>query len=307
MMTDNYNLYNINNNLSNINNSLLNINNNSLLNNNNNSLSNTSCNNCGKIGHIFQNCKYPITSVGIIAFRKNKERKYEYLMIRRKDTIGFMEFIRGKYQLYNKSYIKNIMSEMTNLEKHKILTMDFHNLWNDIWNNNIEFQFRAEETSARDKFETLKNGYTSVDGKYNIVSLLNEINTNWEEQEWGFPKGRHNNHEKDIICALREFEEETGYNKSSFKIIQNIIPFEEIFTGSNYKSYKHKYFLAMFTGDDDVVVANKDINTFHNFEVSKMEWKNYEEALKSIRSYNLEKIEILQRVDKILNDYKINC
>ena len=296
-MTDTYNLPNINNNS--LSNSLPNINNSLLL--------NISCNNCGKNGHMFQNCKYPITSVGIIAFRKNKEGNYEYLMICRKDTIGYMEFIRGKYHLYNKSYIKNIMSEMTNLEKNKILTMDFHNLWNDIWNNNIEFQFRAEETSAKDKFETLKNGYTSsVDGKYNIASLLNEINTNWDEQEWGFPKGRHNNHEKDIICALREFEEETGYNKSLFKIIQNIIPFEEIFTGSNYKSYKHKYFLAMFTGENNDAVANEHINTFHNFEVSKMKWKNYDEALKSIRPYNLEKIEILQRVHKILNDYKIN-
>ena len=126
-MTDTYNLPNINNNS--LSNSLPNINNSLLL--------NISCNNCGKNGHMFQNCKYPITSVGIIAFRKNKEGKYEYLMIRRKDTIGFMEFVRGKYQLYNKSYIKNIMAEMTNLEKHKILTMDFHNLWNDIWNNNI--------------------------------------------------------------------------------------------------------------------------------------------------------------------------
>ena len=60
----------------------------------------------------------------------------------------------------------------------------------------------------------------------------------------------------------------------------------------------------MFTRDDNR--DNEHINTFHNFEVSKMEWKNYEEAIKSIRSYNLEKIDILQRVDKILNDYKIN-
>ena len=32
--------------------------------------------------------------------------------------------------------------------------------------------------------------------------------------------------------------------ESSFEIIQNILPFEEYFTGSNLKSYKHKYYLA---------------------------------------------------------------
>ena len=31
---------------------------------------NQNCSNCGKNGHLFQQCKYPITSVGIIAFRK---------------------------------------------------------------------------------------------------------------------------------------------------------------------------------------------------------------------------------------------
>ena len=32
--------------------------------------------------------------------------------------------------------------------------------------------------------------------------------------------------------------------KISLKLIQNVLPIEELFTGSNYKSYKHKYYLA---------------------------------------------------------------
>ena len=28
------------------------------------------CNNCGKTGHLFHNCKMPITSLGVIAFRE---------------------------------------------------------------------------------------------------------------------------------------------------------------------------------------------------------------------------------------------
>ena len=59
-----------------------------------NNLSNTYfCNNCGIYGHIFYQCKQPITSVGIIVYRFNKILKeYEYLMIRRKDTIGYVEY-----------------------------------------------------------------------------------------------------------------------------------------------------------------------------------------------------------------------
>jgi len=262
------------------------------------------CSNCGKNGHMFQNCKYPITSIGIIVYRKNIKGVIEYLMIRRKDTIGYIEFIRGKYPICNKEYIKNIIYEMTDEEKHKILNTEFILLWSDLWGSNIGIQYRGEERNAKEKFELLKNEVSNIHGKYNIQSLINETSTytTWKEQEWGFPKGRHNYQEKDLICALREFEEETGYNRSSINVIQNLVPFEEIFTGSNYKSYKHKYFLAYINNDDN---NNENIDDFNNYEVSKIEWKTYEDALLSIRHYNLEKIDILKRVHHLVTNYKI--
>ena len=55
-----------------------------------------------------------------------------------------------------------------------------------------------------------------------------------------------NYNEKDLTCAIREFEEETGYKNADFNIVYNILPYEEIFTGSNFKSYKHKYFICKF-------------------------------------------------------------
>jgi len=60
------------------------------------------CNNCGKLGHYYHHCKMPITSIGIIVFRVNPEGKKEFLMIRRKDTLGYIDFMRGKYSIYNK-------------------------------------------------------------------------------------------------------------------------------------------------------------------------------------------------------------
>ena len=47
-------------------------------------------------------------------------------------------------------------------------------------------------------------------------------------------------------------------------IIDNIIPYEEIFTGSNYKSYKHKYYLA------HMKYNNVNDNNYQKSEVSKM-------------------------------------
>jgi len=69
------------------------------------------CNNCGKTGHAYHSCKSPITSIGIVAF-KPSESGLQYLIIRRKDSLGYIDFIRGKYPLYNKDYIMNIINEL---------------------------------------------------------------------------------------------------------------------------------------------------------------------------------------------------
>ena len=85
------------------------------------------CNNCGRVGHLFHQCKNPITSIGIICFRKNND-KLEYLLIKRKDSLGYVDFMRGKYPLYNKRYLLNIINEMTLEEKHNLLTNTFFRL-----------------------------------------------------------------------------------------------------------------------------------------------------------------------------------
>ena len=275
----------------------------------------SSCSNCGKSGHLFQHCKYPITSVGIIAFRKNIMGNLEYLLIRRRDTIGFIEFIRGKYP-NNKNYILNLINEMTLAEKNKLLTMTFSELWNELWGQVVGIQYRGEEKMAREKFENLRSSVAAAPSANEVAaapstnevaaaqsilkSLIEESNTRWVEQEWGFPKGRHNYQEKDLVCALREFEEETGYAKKDIDVIQNLIPLEEIFTGSNYKSYKHKYFLACMNKSN---LEKPPIDS--NTEVSLVEWKDYETALSAIRPYNLEKIDVLKNANAILCNYLI--
>ena len=60
----------------------------------------------------------------MIAFRYNNNQ-IEYLMIRRKDTLGFIDFMRGKYSIYNKEYLINMFKQMTNIEKDKIQRLSF--------------------------------------------------------------------------------------------------------------------------------------------------------------------------------------
>jgi 8-oxo-dGTP pyrophosphatase MutT (NUDIX family) len=226
------------------------------------------CNNCGKQGHTFKQCKNPITSFGVIIFRINPLLKQrEYLMIRRKDTLGYIDFMRGKYSTQNPKYLLNMFRQMTRTEKSRILTLTFDELWMDLWGGSSEVpksvppyydSFRQEELNSREKFTYLST--TPVTDRAAVPppglpvptilqSIIYESQTEatgcpvWEEPEWGFPKGRRNYQERDYECALREMSEETGYAVTDVKNIKNILPFEEYFMGSNYKSYKHKYYL----------------------------------------------------------------
>lgn len=251
------------------------------------------CGNCGRGGHIFHQCKMPIMSLGIVAFTKDSGGVLRFLMIRRKNTLGFMDFIRGKYSMYNKEYLMNLLNEMTVEEKTDILENDFHYLWKKLWSNQSG-QYKLEEEASLEKFNALRAGIMTHIDTYTLADLVHESSTQWEEAEWGFPKGRRNMYEKDIECALREFSEETGYISND--IIENIQPFEEIFMGSNYRSYKHKYFLMFMK---NIEIAKQ--YAVDNNEVSKVEWKTYEECLSYIRPYNLEKKRVFQDIHQCLN------
>ncbi len=259
------------------------------------------CGNCGKIGHLFHQCKLPIMSMGIIAFtidtcmtEKNEVNEtYRFLMIRRKNTLGFMDFMRGKYSIYNKDYLINLFNEMSVDEKEDIVNHDFHTLWNKLWSNQSN-QYKSEEESSQEKFNALRSGIMTQTDNYTLDDLIKQSSTTWTEAEWGFPKGRRNMYENDIQCALREFTEETGY--VSTHLIENIQPFEEIFMGSNYKCYKHKYYLMYMKN-----INYDKIRVINNSEVSKIEWKTYDECLSCIRPYNLEKKRVFQDVFNCLS------
>jgi len=239
------------------------------------------CNNCGNLNHGYKYCKHPITSNGII--HVNKEGKY--LMICRRKTLGYVDFLRGRYNVYSPTYIMNLVNEMTMGEKAFLLSHDFSELSADLWGTSHEDSF------SREKFELLKRGPVPQ----NLASLVAASNTAWETQEWGFPKGRRNANETELACALREYEEETGHSRQNLNLIHNLMPFEEIFMGSNYKAYKHKYYVGFSDAEPT--------RHFQTSEVSAMKFFSYEEALAVIRPYNTERKQTLTNVHSMLTNF----
>jgi len=263
----------------------------------------STCSNCGKTGHIFYQCKLPFTSYGIILFRMNAAKIPELLMIRRKDTFGYIDFVRGKYSVTNRFQVQKCIDEMTIDEKERILTLPFSTLWNQLWSRSNSGSYKTEETISSKKFEILRAaGVVNIDATetetvITLVDMVHNSSTGWTEQEWEFPKGRRNFRENDIDCALREFEEETGISRKTIMVVENLVPYKEYFIGSNFKSYKHKFYMAS-TKEDDY-----DLTKYQRSEVSNLEWKTIPQCIESIRPYSLEKVRIVENVNNLLKDY----
>ena len=86
---------------------------------------NTYCGNCGKYGHVYRKCLSPIISSGIILVKKDFN-KLKYLLVQRKDTLGFVEFMRGKYNLENIQYLNKIFQIMTLDERLDVINKKIH-------------------------------------------------------------------------------------------------------------------------------------------------------------------------------------
>lgn len=272
------------------------------------------CANCGGIGHVYKNCNHPVTSFGIICFRivynESTNSLYpEYLMVQRKDSLSYVEFIRGKYGIDNKTYLFELFSNMTHSERAKLSTMTFDNLWKDLWHIPDCNAYQKDYMNAKVRFNFLKRGYWMQNDQKNeqiyidINSILENTISELEECEWGFPKGRRNINEQDFACALREFREETGVNTNFIHVIKDMKPFEEVFSGSNKVRYKHIYYLAMSMDNNQTLPTwTKHIGK----EIKDVKWLSYEASQQKIRDYNVERKELLKRANATIVRWGIN-
>ena len=282
----------------------------------------THCSNCNKLGHYFRECKEPVTSYGIIAYRLKPDAGHtlepavlnnigvttcglihnniEILLIQRKDTLGYVEFMRGKYNVNSPDYIGSLFNQMTIDELTRLETFDFETLWNTLWNNQISRQYKQEYDTALGKYNLLVAGGEETGGR-TLESYIKGANREWATPEWGFPKGRRGNRESEISCAVREFSEETGLEEAQCILVKNLLPLEENFLGGNRIQYRHRYYLAYCQHNTEVCIDSH--NSVMNREISDIGWFSYEEAIKRIRPYNVEKRQILTSAFQILTKY----
>jgi ADP-ribose pyrophosphatase YjhB (NUDIX family) len=287
------------------------------------------CINCGKNGHTSKICTDPITSCGIICFKidylsifkiekflfnkyinvedynynhidyydkTNFHRKdIKFLLIQRKHSLSYIEFLRGKYNENDANKIVNMFELMSETEVKNIQTNEFEYLWNNLWKETAKSKtFLKEMVMSKNKFNYLK--------KNNIIINLK---SKYLEPEWGFPKGRRYKFENNYECAHREFVEET--NLLNYVQFDRISTMEETFNGTDNNLYKHIYYIA---GSDE----NELSNNFDNYEVGNIGWFTIDQVLNLLRPYNKSKINLINQLyffltvitNKIVI-YKKNC
>jgi 8-oxo-dGTP pyrophosphatase MutT (NUDIX family) len=284
------------------------------------------CSNCGGTGHGYRVCIEPVSSYGVLVFRWISRSGVwpqvsefckditnptgitslvpQVLMIQRKDSLGFMDIMRGKYKVNEPEYIKKQLKGMTEGERQKLKSMDFEEIWHELWGSDTESiqRYVHDRVNSRVKLAELRAGVQLPTGEqYSLDDLLRQEPALYTTPEWGFPKGRRDPYESDIHCAYRELEEETSITEQELLKVTNIQPFIEQFYGSNNIHYRHTYYIAQYVGDRDI--SFNKLNSEMTREIGNLAWKPLDEAVLLLRPENLEKRSMLLQLANLLRNY----
>ena len=259
----------------------------------------------------------------------NYNECYKLVMVRRQHTIPYVEFLRGKYNTLDIEYLIILFSRMTRNELLLISkNPNFDKLREELkLNNKQKKKYKDEYSISKNKFNniialgTLHYVFYCINYLFNEsfqISIKSNVNklpdyttyiknnkiwidtikikicnsTIYTNPEWGVPKGRRQNKESDLKCALREFSEETGIASNLIKIYKNVIPLEETYIGLNGVEYKHTYFLAeclklpSYISYSLLNINSINFNTLNNQNITNLD--NTNQNITNLDSTNLD-------------------
>jgi len=280
------------------------------------------CINCNKNNHNLKLCTKPIYSYGIICikidniiipspiiiedFLINKiinidefnllnlsnlskidyyKNKIKFLVIQRKYSFTYVEFIRGKYNENDFKSFQYLLNLMTKTEIDKIITNKFKILWNELW------QKTSKHIAFQKEFEISQQKFNYIKKNFNLLEFINFKNL-YDSPEWGFPKGRRDKNEKNLDCAIREFKEETGIESDNYIILNRLNTIEETVIGLENYVFKLVYYIGLSFNENKLEM----ITDHQKYETSDIKWMTYEDIIPKIREYYLEKIKLIHKI-----------
>lgn len=208
------------------------------------------------------------------------------LMVKRKDSMAYMEFIRGKYDMGDPLYFERLIGNMTIPEQNSIVAEEFDTLWTRLWG-------QGRDTHSAE-YEISKSKYYQLDR----ADIIQRNRSKYSDPEWGFPKGRRARGETDAECAEREFWEETNIPPEAYTLCPDL-KFVETFRGTNNVLYRHIYFVAMLC-DSKIINLKQKLTFMQSKEVSEVDWKSISECRSVIRPHYSERLALMGQVERLI-------
>jgi 8-oxo-dGTP pyrophosphatase MutT (NUDIX family) len=209
-------------------------------------------------------------------------------MIRRKDSMSFAEFMRGKYDIDDKEYIGKLIGNMTIAEQATIANLPFDMTWRIAWGDDNSGSDYAQSQIKYDKL--------------NLRELVTEYPSTYGEPEWGFPKGRRIRGESDVECAVREFWEETNISRDAYVVLKNI-RLEETFEGLNGITYRHIYFVGLLK-QPEMVNLTQRFTPMQRREISAIAWKSFEECDRLVRPHHVQRKHMIEELRSVIDTFE---
>lgn len=215
-------------------------------------------------------------SVGIACCRRNNNRM-EILLVRKRCTYEYSSFVLGRYNRKDTSILTKMFNNMTFEEKLTILSFNFDQMWYRLFldtSEKLEFYRKAKI-----KFDILMVHC----GTKQLTGLINCSTNN--VTGWEIPKGRFEQNEFELDCAIREFEEETGIAKKNYRFIPDFKRTYSFY--ADRVNYVYVYYMALLCKPCNIKVK---ITNFEQIcEISDIKWMTKEKII-DLEDKRLEKL-----------------
>lgn len=212
-------------------------------------------------------------SFGIILCKHVPTEPLNVLVVKKRYTYSYAEFIHGHYSIKDLRKVYGLFEHMTPEELLDIWSLNFPQMWFRIW---LSYD---QTTHYNKKYKKFYNAFMKHDNGKKLRKTV-ESTKNYSGLYYEFPKGKQIivedpiqkviTTEDPLVCAIREFEEETKINKKYYKIINGFNRrFSYIHMGVKYVN---TYFLALAKPN----LLTKNIYEFchdiTNSEVTEVKW-----------------------------------
>jgi 8-oxo-dGTP pyrophosphatase MutT (NUDIX family) len=163
-------------------------------------------------------------SVGIILCRKNqKTGRLEVLLVKKRFTYAYAEFIHGRYvregARARESALRDVATLLDNMTREELLdiwSLNFAQMWYRAW------LLGGNRDMYNKKAAKFQSTFMREDGGAALHRMITQARANGEAL-WEVPKGRRlHAREGDVFCAVRELREETGVDKSEYRILPGV-------------------------------------------------------------------------------------